>query len=203
MQIGYSSKLPYDSCAYPDKMYISTGTLGYQLDVNKIKNCKECLSVFGPRSSHNGFGVATALRDISQYPAPAQQLVDVESILHNYNIPTSKCKNNMLNPVGIKKVPSYKYEQCNSYLDPNYSHLTNPPLFYRELAMNRFFDPYNNPQLPIFYDFSVNTRLQLKDSYVPVIPNVSKYQVQSNPKYEPTSGIIVDVNRCIGNKCKK
>ena len=51
MNIGYSSLLPYDECAYRTKTQISTDPMIYKLDTNQIWNCKQCFSGFGPRPS--------------------------------------------------------------------------------------------------------------------------------------------------------
>ncbi len=225
MNIGHSSRIPYDECYYPSRLYISTGPMGYYLDPNKIKNNNECLSTFGPRGSHNSFGVSTALKNINMFPAPAQQLVDVESILHNINVKMSKCRENMLNPIGVRQVASYKYDQCNAhelpekseiihpqgirgttreeFLDPEYTHLSAPPFDYKEIAMNTFYDQYLNSMSNIWYPFEKNTRLEAKDGYIIQIPNVTKYQNSPQRQYNASRPVIVDVNKCKGIKGRK
>ena len=44
MNIGYSSKLPYDECAYRTRTQTSTDPMIYKLDTNQIWNCKQCFS---------------------------------------------------------------------------------------------------------------------------------------------------------------
>ena len=80
--IGHSSRLPYDRCAYSDSLQESVGPLLYNLDPTQINNCNACLSVFGPRTSSGprSYGVSTTVGHVT---APSQQLVDVESILSN------------------------------------------------------------------------------------------------------------------------
>ena len=101
MNIGYSSRLGYDQCAYDDRLQESTSPLLYRLDTNRINNCDKCLSVFGPRASHNGVGVSSSAKNNNI--APAQALVDVESILSNRNVSQSKCKDGKVNKVDVTK----------------------------------------------------------------------------------------------------
>ena len=83
VNIGHSSRLGYDKCYYTDRLSESVSPLLYQLNPNQINNCQACLSVFGPRASHNGYGDSTS---VGHTTSPAQDLVDVESILSNRNV---------------------------------------------------------------------------------------------------------------------
>ena len=38
MNIGHSSRLPYDDCVYPDKLRESTSPLNYKLSTDQIYN---------------------------------------------------------------------------------------------------------------------------------------------------------------------
>lgn len=169
MNIGSSSRLIYDKCAYEDRLQESTGPLMYKLDPNRIKNCKECLSIYGPRSSLNGHGVSiVGERGI----APAQDVVDVESILSNRNVLASKCKDGKVNDINVNNFKLNHSTVCNHFLDPLASRLTNPTANYRGMSINRFYDLPKNPQADIFWDFSVNTRLEAKDNYKERIPKM-------------------------------
>ena len=100
MNIGHSSRLPYDDCAYPDKLLESTSPLNYRINTDQIYNCNKCLSTFGPRSGYMGHGVSTAVD--TKY-AEAQDLIDLDSIMSNRNVRTSKCKKGKVNPVDLQK----------------------------------------------------------------------------------------------------
>ena len=89
LNIGHSSRLGYDRCAYSDRIQESTGPIGYRLDPNAQENCNQCLSTLGPRSSYMGQGVSTT---VGASIATSQKLVDVESLLSNRNLKTSKCR---------------------------------------------------------------------------------------------------------------
>jgi len=176
MYNGYSSRLSYDNCAYPDKLIISTGELGYRLSPDYVYSCSSCFSDLGPRSGHNGFGISLPIPQNTL--GSAQAVVDVESVLTNRNMPTSKCKDAMLNPLGINQWALAHARTCNNFLNPITSHLTNPPQTYREMAVDRFFDTNKNMQEPIYWDQAKDTRLEAKDNFIPDVPNVTRYQEQ-------------------------
>jgi hypothetical protein len=162
MNNGYSSRLIYDECAYQDRTKERTDPLLYRLNTNQIHSCEQCLSTLGPRSGYMGQGVSTP---IGHPVATAQYITDVESILSNRNVPTSKCKNGEMNPIDVTKFGVKHLRTCNSYLDPMASRLTYPPFNIREAPINRFYNLPQNPQEPIFYDFAANTRLESKDNF--------------------------------------
>lgn len=169
MNIGYSSRLDYDQQAYDDRLQESTDPLSYQLDTNRIHNCNECLSTFGPRSSYMGNGVSTT---VGHSVATSQQLVDIESILSNRNVPLSKTRAGQVNPIDVTKYDMKHAKLCNDYLDPASTRLTDPSKNYREMSINRFYDLPRNPQANIFYSFAKNTKLEAKDNYKQRKPNV-------------------------------
>lgn len=163
MNIGHSSRLIYDECAYQARTQERTDPMLYKLNPNSIHNCNQCLSTLGPRSSYMGQGVSTT----GGHPvATAQNEVDVESILTNRNLPLSKCRNGEVNPINVTQYGLKHLPTCTSYLDPMASRLSYPPFNYREAPINRFYNLPQNPQEPIFWDFAANTRLDAKDNYV-------------------------------------
>lgn len=165
MNNGHSSLLLYDKCAYKDKLKKSTDPLLYNLNTNKIWSCNQGLSTLGPRSGYMGNGVSTF---VGHPVATAQYLSDVESILTNRNVLTSKCRNGQLNPVNLtnKYNNNLKHLQNTSnYLDPINSRLTHPAFNYKEAPINRFNNLPQNPQLNIFWNFSINTKNEAKDNY--------------------------------------
>jgi len=149
-------------CYYTDRLSESVSPLLYQLNPNQINNCQACLSVFGPRASHNGYGDSTS---VGHTTSPAQDLVDVESILSNRNVIASKCKDGKVNDIDVTKFQLQHARVCNDFLDPLATHLTNPPQNYREMNINRFYDLGANPQMNVYWDSSINTQLEAKDNY--------------------------------------
>lgn len=169
VNFGHSSRLGYDTVAYADRLQESTDPLSYRLDYNKIHNEKQCLSVFGPRSSYMGSGVSTT---VGHRVAPSQDLVDVESILTNRNVHLSKAKAGQVNPIDVTKFELQHARICDDTLNMASTRLTDPSKNYRGIAVNRFYDLPKNPQANIFYSFARNTTLEAKDNHRPNLPRV-------------------------------
>ena len=169
MNIGHNSRLPYDECAYPDKLQVSTGPLNYRLSNDQVYNCDRCLSTGGVRTSYMGHGVST-YKDVGV--AAAQDLVDVDSIFKNLNVKTSKCARNMVNPVNPTQFKQLDSKMCGNLLNPEESRLSYPCSNYRGININRFYDLNTDPQKPVFWDFASNSRLEAKDNFVPDIPQL-------------------------------
>jgi len=169
VQFGHSSRLGYDNCYHQERVRESTGPMQYRLNTNQISNCSRCLSTFGPRSSRMCNDISTAP---THSVAPAQDLVDVESILTNRNVLQSKCRDGRVNHFDMSKYTVQHARECDHFLDPVSSRLTNPPQTYRGLSVNRFYDLPKNPQANIFWNFAANTKLEAKDNFVPVIPKM-------------------------------
>jgi hypothetical protein len=170
--IGHSSRLGYDTDYFNDRVSESVGPLAYRLSTNQINNCNGCLSVFGPRTttgSAHSQGVSSVA---SHNDADALKLVSLESILSNRNVIQSKSKRGNTNPVNPLNFSLNHARVCNDFLDPVSTHLTNPPINYRGVNINRFYNLDRNPQLNIFYDFSTNTKLEAKDNYKEKIPRM-------------------------------
>lgn len=160
MNIGYSSRLGYDTCAYADRLTESVSPMDYYLDVNRIYNCDGCFSSLGPRASSlpgSAYKYSTAT---------SQSLVDVESVLSNRNMKLSKCRNAEVNRINVNKLRLKNLENCNKFLDPVSSRLTYPVANYRDIAINRFYDVGRNPQNVIYWDNAINSSLELKDNYI-------------------------------------
>lgn len=160
---GVSSRLHYDSDFIQDDIEQSTAPLMSVIDPNRVKNCSQCLSYFGPRQGHNGWGDSIALADPGV--APAQQLVDIDSIMSNRNVKQDRSKKGMVNMVDVFKFKTYDSSICDRALDPLSSISTFPKQLYREMSINRFYDLNLNPQVNIYYDWAVNSRLEAKDNY--------------------------------------
>jgi hypothetical protein len=174
LNIGHSSRLGYDKCYYDDRLSESVAPLLYKLNPYSVNNCSACLSVFGPRGSQGSqsYGVSTTTGHVT---APAQQLVDVESILSNRNVLASNCKDGKVNDIDVTKFNLQHARICNDFLDPISTRSTNPAANYRGMNINRFYDLDRNPQTNIFYPWDVNTKLEAKDNYRERVPRLMKY----------------------------
>jgi hypothetical protein len=160
---GVSSRLQYDQSFIHDDIEQSTAPLQSVLDPNRVKNCSQCLSLNGPRASHNGWGDNIPIANPGL--TPAQQLVDIDSIMSNRNVKASRDKRGMVNNVDVFKFKTYDAKLCGRGLDPLASILTYPKQLYREMSINRFYDLNINPQVNIYYDWAVNSQLEAKDNY--------------------------------------
>ncbi len=160
---GYSSNLSYDPEFIRDDIEQSTAPLMSVLDPNRVKNCSQCLSLNGPRSSHNGWGNSIPIAQPSV--TPAQDLIDIDSIMSNRNVKQDRSKKGHVNMVDVFKFQTYDAKLCDRGLDPLNSTLTYPKQLYREMSINRFYDLNINPQVNIYYDWAVNSQLEAKDNY--------------------------------------
>ncbi|AYV84674.1 MAG: hypothetical protein Hyperionvirus33_17 [Hyperionvirus sp.] len=166
VNIGRSTRLSYDDCAYEDKLEESVAPLQYRMDANSIFNCDGCFAPFGPRSA---YGVSMP---VENEPGVSQraELVNIESILTNRNLLNSSCKKNEVNPIDITQFKLKNPRVCKQFISPLSSRLSDPSANYRDLSINRFYDLNKNPQANIFWDFATNTTLEARDNYVAEIP---------------------------------
>lgn len=160
---GYSANLSYDPAFINDDIQQSTAPLLSILDPNRVKNCSQCLSLNGPRSGHNGWGNSIPIANPSV--TPAQDLIDIDSIMSNRNVKQDRSKKGHVNMVDVFKFNTYDAKLCDRGLDPLASSLTYPKQLYREMSINRFYDLNINPQTNIYYDWAVNSQLEAKDNY--------------------------------------
>ena len=184
MNIGYSSRLVYDQDYYPDRLRESTDTFNYQVNPDKIYSPDRCLSVLGPRSTYQGHGDST-VREVGI--AASQDLTDFESILSNRNVKASRTRRGNVNMVDLSKFPLHDAKICGNMLNPENTALSYPKSNYRDMGINRFYNPVHDPQDPraIFWDFSINSRLEAKDNFVPDIPQLWPDIVVPDPNNKP------------------
>lgn len=166
MQSGYFSRSSYDNSVYDEGVYQSTSPYEYVMSTDRIHNRGGCLNDFGPISSLMGAGVSSPTGDVI---AASQANIDVDSILSNRNVPISKAKMAKVNPVNIVDLKTQYVPPCTPSISSDHTRLTDPAMFFRGAAINRFIDPLRDPQANIFYDFAVNTRLEAKDNFFPDI----------------------------------
>ena len=167
MQIGHFSRLSYDKNAYEDKLQEGTSPISYRLNHNQIHNCKRCNNTNGSgplATSRLGFGNSTIINTSS---TPANDLVDIDSIMSNRNVKISKAKKGKLNTINLTKYKNHDYELCGNFTHPEYSRLSYPKYNYRDMAVNRFYDLIYDPQEVIFYPYSHNTQLEATDNWIP------------------------------------
>jgi hypothetical protein len=169
---GRSSSLVYDTDYMNDETMQSTAPMLSTMDPNRIKNCDQCLSLNGPRASHNGWGDSIAVDKPSV--APAQQLTDIDSVLKNLNVKNDRSKKGKVNPVDVFKFKTYDATLCNKDLDPLDTLQTYPKQLYREMSINRFYDLNKNPQENIYYSWTENSQLTAKDNYDSPYPYLSQ-----------------------------
>jgi hypothetical protein len=169
---GISSNLEYDPQYTKDSIVQSTSPMLSTMDPNRISNCNRCLSLNGPRASHNGWGDSIVVENPGI--APAQKVTDIESILLNLNVKngTDGSKKGTLNPVDVFKFETYDATLCNKDLDPLDTLQTYPKQLYREMSINRFYDLNKNPQENIYYSWTENSQLTAKDNYDNPFPYV-------------------------------
>lgn len=77
--VGFSSRLPYDPCAYQKRLSESTAPYAYSVLPDYYENCQKCV--------------------YDKYTRPFDaDIVDAESELYNITRPASKCPSRKYNP---------------------------------------------------------------------------------------------------------
>jgi hypothetical protein len=194
MNIGHSSRLPYDDCAYPDKLNESTAPLAYRLSKDQMFNKNACLSTLGPRGR---FGIS---QPVGHVVAPSQAVVDVESLLSNRNMKISRCKTAKVNNINMKNYTTTHAKLCNNFLNSTPSKLTHPSSTYREMPLNRFFNLPKDPQASIFWNFSVNTQLEMSDNFV-MEKSVPQDQQGLLPTYDNRKNVTCGLKCNVDSRC--
>jgi len=166
MQSGHFSRTPYDNSVYDEDVYQSTSPYEYVMNTDRIHNTNGCLNQYGPISSIMGAGTSSPTGDVI---AASQANIDIDSIMSNRNVSLSKAKMGKVNPVDVQKIQTKKSPICAPGVNSAHSRITDPVMFYRGAPINRFFDLLTDPQANIYYNESINTRLEAKDNYVPDI----------------------------------
>jgi hypothetical protein len=187
MNIGHSSRLSYDDCAYPDRLKESTDPLNYKLSTDQIYNNERCLPTTDLGSRYMGHGVSLARDTKYAKYTESQDLVDLESVLSNRDVKTSKCRRGKVNHADLSKYKLYNARLCGNKLEPENTRLSHPPAIYRDMNVNRFYNLINDPQEPIFWDFASNTRLETQDNYQQNYPQL--WLDLAGPKPLPRSGV--------------
>jgi len=168
--IGYFGKMLYDKGVEEERILESTTPLKYRVNNNYVFNKNGC---FTNNLRPSYYGIATA-NPVGNVPALGQQLVDVESILSNRNVKNSMLKKGRVNNFNLNSIPLKKLNDCDTnFMEPSYSRLNMPVAMMRGIPINRFYNLNKNPQEHIFWNFSVNTKLQSKDNATYCIPQLN------------------------------
>jgi hypothetical protein len=165
---GYFSGTKYDKCAYEDELQDSVAPFTYTMNTDKIYNCNGCLTQYSPQGGYLGAGTSSISKNRI---AAAQQNIDVDSVMSNRNMLLSRCKRAQVNTEDFKKFKLNHYQTCSDSLDTRHSRLTDNAMFYRGVAINRFYDLNRDPQANVFYDWAINTSIEARDNYIPNMPN--------------------------------
>jgi len=169
----------YDKCATRSQYIISTCTGKNQVDLNKIWNRCQCFSYLGPRAGYMGNGVSTP---VGHPVATSQKLVDIDSILSNRNMrPNQRCYGSNVNNINVTKLPQISLPDCGSFLDPISTNLITPSILSRGVSINRFLDINKPAQVPLFWNFAIDTRNEAKDNY--------RFNLGSNPLFDITQPV--------------
>lgn len=164
MNIGYFSRLPYDKKTYEEKVVQSTTPLQHMTSDYQIYNKDRCMPEVGRNMAYMGHGVSTTNQTRA---AEAQDLVDFESQLTNRTI---KGKRDLVNPMDVTQYKLYDAEMCKPQV--MYSRFSHPTNNYKSVAIDRFYNTIHDPQENIFYDFSINSRLEATDNYKMEVPEL-------------------------------
>ena len=189
------TRIPYDICAYEEKLKQSQLPMYYHLYDGQKNNCNQCVSNTGSRNNRVPFTSEIPVED-GNYP------VDVESVLSNRGYPLGRCisgfslvdKEKKLDSM-LSKNPVLIPNECSKKLTPEDSRLDVPASNFKGINIDRFEWPIINP-----YDFvfwareGAWTRNEVKDAYKlkGAVPNtepnfpVEKIAVNKNmPELKP------------------
>ncbi len=206
---GESTNLRYDQQYIQEDIQQSTMPLQYVMDPTQVKNCQQCLSLNGPVPSVGGWGDSIPIPNAGI--VPAQEIIDLDSILSNRNVKASKTRRGNVNDIDVFKFKTYNSKLCNKFLDPKSSLLTTPKQLYREMSINRFYNTNQNSQVNLYWNGSTNTQLEAKDNYdfpypysisnsqdIPVAQH--EHYTQNNSPYKPTCSVNVMPNMALNNE---
>ena len=168
MNIGHSSKLMSDYGVMGEKNRESISPGQYKLSKDQVYNRNGCLNLTGPIGTR---GISTAVGDVL---IPKQELTDVSSYLSNRHLKHTALKKGRVNTGGLGKYPPKNDRICGDNLAPRFTRLTNPTSSYREMGINRFYNPLRDPQRNLDPPRETNTSNEAKDNWVPKVPRSMK-----------------------------
>lgn len=179
---GYNSRQIYDTNYLNEQVSDSIKPMQRMMDDSKFYNCNSCFSVNGPRASTGPSSVGNSTITPRKGQKPSRQsFIELESILQNRNMKSTKLKNGKVNKMNINKINVQSPPLCSNLLSPISTLQTDPRYAFREISVNRFIDLPRNPQEHIYWDVARNTKLEAIDCYVPQIPVMLPDNVQPVP----------------------
>lgn len=146
----------------------STAPIQYQLDPCYSERCHPCLA------TENGWiGKQGVSYD------PSRPVIDVESELRNLGRPLNRDTSTSYQPQCLgsnKKCQQALYHFPICQIKNEHTRLSNPVSTLKETGVNRFQPLCLNPQDPERWEhpgeIGINTRLYVKDTYIPRIPRL-------------------------------
>lgn len=186
------TRIPYDICAYEEKLKQSQIPMYYHLYVGQKDNCNQCVSLTGARNNRVPFTSEIPVAD-GRYP------VEVESVLSNRGYPLGRCisgytlvdKEKKLDNMLVKN-PVLTPKNCSKKLTPEDTRLDVPKDNFREINIDRFEWPIINP-----YEFTfwaregAWTRNAIKDAY-----KLRPFSTNTEPNFPVEN---MDVNKNMPN----
>ena len=167
------SRLPYDKCAYSQKLQRSVTPGDYRLYSGYGENCKKCLPLNAPINSNNG---ASSVRRLGKTDFGV--LVNAESHLTNRTVPSSLC-DEKASDNEHKKMKVHHKPICAETVSTVDTRFTHPVDSYRGLSLTNFHmnphlhvNPQNNVQCDSQRE-GFHSRVWVKDNYK--IPKQNKW----------------------------
>lgn len=145
------TRIPYDICAYEEKLKQSQLPMYYHLYNGQKDNCNQCVSSTGVRNNRVPFSSEIPVED-GNYP------VEVESILSNRGYPLGRCisgyslvdKEKKLDNI-LSKNPVLVASECSNKLTAEDTRLDMPAINFKGVNIDRFEWPIINPYSFVFW----------------------------------------------------
>lgn len=171
---GINSRRKFDNCDIDNIIAITMKPGKYTVSEDQLQQNPLCVNNVLPMSSRIGRVSALDQRN-------SGALVDIESHLHNIDVPLSHCSNNRTLPERITKgqelAAAVEGGVCGiEEVRTAYSRLDIPSNIYRESTTHRFDFPLISPSEFVYFGIEgteqvgnnrngINTRLQAKDMF--------------------------------------
>lgn len=185
------SRLPYDNCAYAQKMKRSVTPGDYRLYMGYGENNKKCLPLNAPINSNNG---VSSVRRVHE--TDFGKLVNAESHLTNRVTPISLCEEKSTDMLH-KKIKVHHKPICSENVATVNTRFTNPVDTYRGMSLTNYHltpylhvNPQNNIQC-ISHRDGFHSRVWVKNNYKQ--QNHVKWKDTSLP---PSPNIIKKIPQC-------
>ena len=192
------SRLPYDKCAYAQKVKRSVTPGDYRLYMGYSENCKKCLPLNAPINSKNGVSSVRRLGETD-----FGELVNAESHLTNRTVATSLCDEKSTDNEH-KKLKVHHKPICSEKLETIDSRFTNPAETFRGMSLTDYYltpflhvNPANNIQTSDHRE-GFHSRTWVKDNYK--IPKQDKWD--DGKALPQKKKKVRHMSKCKGDGCK-